>query len=278
MDATNKKVRYWLLTLHNEHWGPPRELPSTWQWCRGQMEIGAQTGARHWQIFIAYKKPQRLSMVKGDFGRSVHAEPSRSEAAEQYVFKEETRVEGTQFELGHKAFKRNSAVDWKEIKDIAITDGVERLLEEYPEIAIRYYSTFKHIARDFMKVPEPITNTCGIWIYGPPGVGKSHFARETYPDIYDKSLNKWWDGYRNQKSVLLDDFDHNHKCMGSHLKRWADKYPFPIEAKGHGLAIRPDRIIVTSNYKIEQIWMDDEEMVKAISRRFYKIFIPFKRG
>lgn len=66
---------------------------------------------------------------------------------------------------------------------------------------------------------------------------------------------------------MLDDFSKEHKCLGSHLKNWADHYPFIGESKGGSSSIRPKRIIVTSNYHPSDIFEDDVT-VQAIERRF----------
>jgi hypothetical protein len=109
----------------------------------------------------------------------------------------------------------------------------------------------------------------GLWIVGPPGTGKSHYARKTFgDDLYLKAQNKWWCGYAGERYVLLDDFDCN--VLGHYLKIWADKWACTGEVKGGKVNLRHEKFIITSNYTIEQLWPDEEqkELRRAIARRF----------
>lgn len=85
----------------------PVLVPQGPVWMLGQRELGAG-GFEHWQCVIYYSTPQTLVSVRRSFP-GCHAERTRSSAAVAYVQKEDTRVAGTEFELGERPVNRNSA-------------------------------------------------------------------------------------------------------------------------------------------------------------------------
>jgi hypothetical protein len=231
---------------------------------KGQAEIGA-TGYKHWQVLAYFKSKKSLTKAKTYFCEQAHMEPTRSNAIEEYVWKQETRVENSQFQFGKLPMKMNSPLDWAKQLLFAKQGKFDEI---DPGVYIRCYTSIKKIATEYMLPPPDASDVTGIWIWGPPGIGKSKYVRDTYPSYFDKQCNKWWDGYKGEPIVLLDDFDLNHKCLGHHLKRWSDRYSFGAEIKGGAIMIRPEKIIVTSNYSIEQIFLEDQTLSAAIKRRF----------
>lgn len=264
MPSVTSQAKYWMLTIPYQCFLP--FLPKAVAYIKGQIEVGGTTGYLHWQILCVFEKKVRLRAVKQTFGDSVHAEPSKSAAAGQYVWKEETAVAGTRFELGTLPLSRGRTADWQRVWEFAANSD---LMSIPADIRIRYYNTIKRIGKDYMQPVGELEDVCGVWIYGAPGVGKSRMAREEYAP-YSKMCNKWWDGYAGEENILLDDFDKVHSVLGHHLKIWADRYPFIAEMKGGALRIRPKKIIVTSNYQINEIFAD-EVLVAALSRRFVVI-------
>jgi len=263
------QFRYFILTIKSSSWDlanvcDGNELCEEIAYITGQVEIG-QSGFRHWQIYLVTKKPASVVRVKAIMKcPTAHVEPTRSKAAEGYCLKDETAVPGTRFEKGVKPFKRNSKVDWAKQLDAAKTGRDEDI---DPGVLIRNLSAIRRIQAENMTKPEDLLNVCGFWIYGDPGVGKSRLARDCYPGLFPKACNKWFDGYKCGP-VLLDDFDKNHKVLGHYLKIWSDRYSFAAEVKGGVKMIRPPKIIVTSNYSIDDIFGEDQTLVGALKRRF----------
>lgn len=61
----------------------------------------------------------------------------------------------------------------------------------------------------------------------------------------------WWDGYAGEKVVIIEEMGPK-QINGHHIKLWCDHYPFKANQKGSQLRIRPEKIIVTSNYSIRE--------------------------
>ena len=98
--------------------------------------------------------------------------------------------------------------------------------------------------------------TTNLWIHGETGTGKSTWAHRTFPDAFKKPFNKWWDGFQEDNPghqvVILDDL-HPKWSGKENLKNWGDRFAFMAEYKGGSMLIRPQRIIITSNYTPDQV-------------------------
>lgn len=259
------QYRYWMLTIPEHSYQPPTSLPEGITYLKGQKEIG-ESGYRHWQLVVALSKAATLGKAKSFFTNDSHIEPTKSAAANDYVHKDESSVTGTRFELGALPMKRNSKTDWD--KQFALAkEG--KFNEMDTGVLIKHYNNLKRIRTDYMVPPKELSDVCGLWFVGPPGVGKSYTARAAFPGIVEKAINKWFDGYGETTApILLDDFDHCHKVLGHYLKRWGDRYPFTAEVKGGSIKIRPFKVVVTSNYTIGEIFSEDATLVQALGRRF----------
>lgn len=134
------------------------------------------------------------------------------------------------------------------------------------DVLIRNYHALRGIHKDFADEAEDADDVTGVWIHGPAGAGKSRLARERWPGAYKKKLTKWWDGYKGQEYVIVEDMDPFHRELGQDFKMWCDRYAFPAEIKNGQINIRPKKVIITSQYTIEQVW-PDEETRDAVRRR-----------
>lgn len=105
------------------------------------------------------------------------------------------------------------------------------------------------------------------WHWGPPGVGKSYYVRHKYDTAYIKSNNVWWDGYNGEDVVIIEEMGPG-QIRAHHINQWADSYCFKADVKNGFIQIRPKKIVITSNFKIEECWEGNQDCIEAVKRRF----------
>lgn len=235
------------------------------------------TGREHLQGFVVFSKRVSLSACK-KIDREAHWESAKGSVDDNVryctkdgVSRQFGTVPAEQWASGGEARKKQ----YEEAVQEARNGNFEKI---EPSILLHTYSNIKRIRADYLlskRVERLLEGSiCGLWLYAPPGLGKSHFARQYCLDkeveFYNKPLNKWWDGYDNEPVILVEDIDNfAAKHLGHSLKIWADLYPFIAEYKGGSIKIRPRAIICTSNYPISELWADDVILQEAIKRRFH---------
>lgn len=237
-NPNSNKAIFWMLTIKHSEFTP--YLPPGVNYIKGQLEEG-EGGYLHWQIIVGFTSQTRLAGVRKVFGNA-HAEPTRSEAADEYVWKESTRVAGTQFVLGQKALRRNNSKDWASIYEAAKRADFEEIP---PDVLIRCYGNLCRIASANAQ-PVGMERTA-VCYYGPTGTGKSRRAwEEALESAYPKDPNtKFWCGYRGHENVVIDEF--RGLINISNILRWLDRYPVLVEVKGSSVVLNAKRIWLTSN-------------------------------
>lgn len=258
---TRRQGIFWLLTIPQNDF-VPYPVPAC-SYIVGQLEEGATTGFLHWQLLVAFKRKCSLNYVKLIFGNSCHAELSRSDAAREYVQKEETRVANTGFEFGAKPFQRNSAVEWESVWTAAQSGDLAAIPAN---VRVVNYRTIRAIGSDYSAAVGMVRECFVFW--GVTGSGKSRRAwDEAGMEAYCKDpRSKFWDGYQTHEHVVIDEFRGGIDI--SHLLRWLDRYPVRVEIKGSSRPLLAKKIWITSNLAPPQWYPDcDQQTLDALMRR-----------
>lgn len=258
-----RQARYWILTIPEDKWTPPNMCQDPITWLYGQKEEG-EGGFRHWQFVCACKKKVTASLLKRLFPNEAHLEISRSDAVEKYVRKEESRIEGSEFEVGQKALKRNSETDWDQVRKLA----EEGKMDQIPsDIFIKCHSNLKKIRSDNVQ-PIYRGKQHAFLFVGPTETGKTRAASSIWPEAHRKSPdNKWWDTYHGQTQIIINEF--RGEIPVSKILRWLDREPELVETKFGSCYLNTKVWCFTSNLEIDQWWpLLDQETLLAIKRRF----------
>lgn len=262
------QFRHWVFTINN----PTDEDRLACETFSGRYivwgEERGESGTLHYQGMCSYDHPQRFGRVQRDFPRA-HIEVMRGSFAQAVAYCKKDGVyteKGVPLQSQGKAGAEASAERWKRARKCA----EEGKFDDIPDdIYVRCFSSLKRMRTEKLQ-SAPVASsdeTTGVLYWGPSGIGKSRTARQQYPNAYIKNCNKWWDGYDNQEVVIMDDLDPDlAKALAHHLKIWTDHYPFTAEVKGGSIFIRPKIFLITSQYSLDQLFLDNHTL-EAMKRR-----------
>lgn len=241
-----------------------------WEYIVIGKEVGKE-GTPHLQCYGVFKKKRRYAQLAKDWKASFATARGTPQQASDYCKKDGDWVEkgelpptqGTQGGQATKDLWARINVD-QEFMLQKIEDGTIKAFQ-IPSIVKGQliYKALKYKA-------DHLDSLSNLWLCGPSGYGKTRLADHIAPTAYTKSCNKWWDGYQFEEVVIINDFGKEHSVLGHHMKLWGEHRPFQAEVKGGQILIRPKRVIVTSQYTIDDIW-EDEETRSAIRRRYKAI-------
>lgn len=254
-----KKARSWMITINNPTEEEVETLKAdTFSYMCFQYEKGEEE-TLHIHAYIHYPTPRLWPKRK--YPRA-HIEPVKdNKACIAYCTKKDTRVEGP-WEFGTKP-EPGRRTDL-ETAARAVVDGektVKELAKEEPALVARCYRGLQYL--ETVKYEDRKEKPFIEWIWGATGVGKTKYAYQLNGTKYMKDGTRWWDGYKQQNVILIDDFDGCWPFRD--LLRLLDRYPYQGQTKGGYVAVNSEAIIITCDKPPSGFWSGKE--LEQILRR-----------
>lgn len=257
------RSRAWTFTINGSH-----EYAEIKGCCYSvQGKETAKTGTKHIQGYCYFSNARTFDQVKALVPVGTHLEVAQASAEKNRVYcsKEGAfRITGVMPEQGKRT-------DISSLYTMA-RDGASDcdIGDALPGAYLKYYRGVDRVRLNFARQKKKWRNVRVYVYYGKTGTGKTRKCYKKDPDLYSVNHdigNLWWDGYTNQKSILLDDFygGINHGL----LLRLLDGQPFQLPIKGGQTWKQWKRVFITSNAAPDQ-WYPGG-LSPALARRFRKV-------
>lgn len=211
-------------------------------------EVCPKTGKSHWQGYVCLNESMsKTAMIKLMRPRHVEACQGNQDQNYQYCSKDGRLIleYGERTAQGHRADLEQVAYMVKQ------KTATKEIASGFPTEFIRYHKGIKALQGALVYDETPrdwATKVTVLW--GESGSGKTRKARELGGVIIDWSPDyRFCLNYRNQPTVIFDDFDEAAaKAMGRQkFLRLTDRYEMMVEIKGDAIQWNPKHIIITSN-------------------------------
>jgi len=258
--------RCWCFTINNfttSDWFAVKNLFKKAKYGISGEEKGAN-GTPHLQGYVSLENALSLKVMKKNLCRAhLIVANGTDEQNKAYCSKESNNI----YEVGEISVGQGSRQDIKEISQ-KIKNGditLEECMFDYPEIYVKYSRALEKMfcaVAPARSVPPEVH-----WRWGSSGTGKTRYCIEKHPDHYIKDGTSWWDNYKNQEAIIIDDFDNQIPFRV--LLRLIDRYAYQGQIKGGYVQITSPFIYITCEYPPEIYWNGNE--LAQVKRRLTSV-------
>lgn len=232
------------------------------------IETCPTTGSKHFQGFVIWKNPRSLSSIIKEYKHlKGHWEICKGNAEQniEYCAKEDDYIEH-----GIRPTGRGSRQDIIQISNLVREGRTDREIIDH--VGDRWLHCYRGVTRmrEIYFENQPRNWVMDVRIYwGPPGTGKTRSVWEEFENgVYPKPIGRWWDGYRGQSCVLIDDFDPDicHEMTYAFYLQLLDRYPLFVDPRFGRVNFCSNVIIFTSNID-PSTWFLEKPNREAFFRR-----------
>ncbi len=230
------------------------------------LETCPKTGKKHYQGWIQFENPKRMSRVKSIIdSKKIHVERCKGSALQNNDYCEKdgmfeslgtfvTQGQRTDLEIIKKKIKDN--VSMLSIAD----DHFETYLRCHKGLTKYKEMNLKETTKKFRKVEV-------ILLSGPTGTNKTRTAMEEATYKIQGSELQWFDGYEGEKCICIDEYANDVKI--TKLLALLDGYQLRLPIKGGFTYANWNKVYITTN--LERLHVNAIQRHRdALSRRVTK--------
>lgn len=266
----NGQSQYWCFTINNYTEREVGKLRDLGGGGCSYLVFGyelSESGTPHLQGYVEFGQRKRGSAVKRLLGERCHIERRMGQSSQAADYcKKDGRFE----EFGTISVPvQGRRSDLSELGEMVRAGASEVDLFEASPAQFIIHRRGLAALRGLFCPPRDRSSLQVFVLWGPPGVGKSRFVRKRRPLVWSvPSMDlKWFDGYEQQESVIIDDYDGRDVSCRDFL-RYVDIYAVQAPVKGGFIGWNPTEIWITSNMD-PRSWHPDNE--GAVMRRLTKV-------
>lgn len=247
-------------------------------------EVCPSTGTDHvdfyYEICTDRKEMTEVKKFVKTFGEGWgRLKKARGTAGENFDYS--TKEDREMIRLGDPVTKGERS-DLKELVDFVKVGEVntEQILLDNPEMFHQYGRTLEKAEDVYLRSRFRTEMPTAYWLWGSTGTGKSHEALHDYTPVTHytwKDDNGWQDGYRQQPTVVLNDF--RGELPYNQLLQMIDKWPYFVRRRNREpMPFTSARIIITSSLPPHKVYnkRDQEDDLAQLLRRVQVIEVTHR--